>query len=302
MKLGIITDEISQDFAYALGVAREIGSSGVELRTMWESGVHELSPGRIREIGSLLEQHALECYDIAGPVFKCDIGSQREIGRHFDILKRCCEVAYELGCPNVRSFTFWREPSVPIDSVWSKIVELIARAAEIAAEAELTLAVENEYSVYVAGGVMLARLLDQVEPDNVGAIWDPQNALFDPDAEAPYPDGFEAVADRIALCHIKDGVATPDGPKSLPVGEGKAMLAELVGRLKRDGYAGYLSLETHWRPGQDLDEETVRMPRGQAFSGGSAEVAGGSAEVAGGSAEVASRICMANLRRLIEEA
>jgi sugar phosphate isomerase/epimerase len=300
MKLGIITDEISQDLAHALDVAREIGCRGVELRSMWEGGVAELSPRRVKEVAALLEQRSLECYNIAGPVFKCTLGSQREVREHVDILKRCCEVAHGLGAPtvradapHVRAFTFWREPGVALEAVWGRIVEQIARAADVAADAELTLAVENEYSVYVGGGALLARLLGEVEAargtgSNVRAIWDPQNALFDPDAEAPYPDGYEAIADRIAFCHIKDGTMTPEGPKMLPVGDGDAMLAELVARLKRDGYASYLSLETHWRPEEDMDVATVRLPGGATFSGPSAEAG--------------SRLCMANLQRLVGEA
>jgi sugar phosphate isomerase/epimerase len=314
MKLGIITDEISQDLAHALEVARAIGCSGVELRSMWDGRVDELSPRRVREVRSLLEQHSLECYDIAGPVFKCNLGSPREVIAHFDILKRCRDLAHSLlapsvradaphvradaphvraDAPHVRAFTFWREPGVPLEAVWGKIVEQIALAAEIVAEAGLTLAVENEYSVYVGGGALLAKLLDEVEPPNVQAIWDPQNALFDPDAEPPYPDGYEAIKDKIAFCHIKDGVVTADGPKTVPVGDGDALLAELIARLKRDGYDGYLSLETHWRPEGarrpvGLDEAAVCMPGGGTFSGPSAEAG--------------SRLCMANLQRLIEHA
>ncbi len=293
MKLGIITDEISQDFPHALAVAREIGCTGVELRSLWDTGLYELSSSRVRTVRALLDEHALECYNIAGPVFKCDLASQREIAQHFDILKRCCDAAHELGAPNVRAFTFWREPSAPVETVWGRIVELVARAAEVAAEAERTLAIENEHDTYVGGGRMLARLFDEVEPDNVRAIWDPANVVFDPDAEPPYPEGFEAVRERLALCHIKDAAPAGKSAKCVPVGEGDAMLAELLARLTRDAYAGYLSLETHWRPEGELDEQTLRMPGGQAFSAGPAEGLGG--------AEAASRICMANLRRLLDE-
>jgi len=288
MKLGIFTDEISQDFPHAIAVAEEIGCSGVELRSMWKTSVQDLTPARTKEVRALLDEHSLECYNIAGPVFKCSIGSQREIDEHLDIVKRCCDAANEFGSPNIRAFTFWREEGVAVESVWGKLVELIAKAAGIAATAGKTLAIENEFSVLVAGGVMLARLMDEAGAPNIRAIWDPQNAIFDPEAEPPYPDGFEAVADRITFCHIKDGEPTPDGPKMLAVGEGKAMLAELVARLKRDGYTDYLSLETHWRPEGELDEATVRLPGGEAFSGPSAEAG--------------SRLCMANLQRLIEEA
>jgi sugar phosphate isomerase/epimerase len=71
------------------------------------------------------------------------------------------------------------------------------------------------------------------------------------------------------------------------VGEGDAKLKELFSRLKQDGYDGYLSLETHWRPSEQLDKDLVDRPGGAAYSE---------------NAELASRICLENMKKMFEEA
>jgi len=57
---------------------------------------------------------------------------------------------------------------------------------------------------------------------------------------------FPLVKDRIAHCHIKDVVLTPEGPrrkKSCVIGEGIADIAQCVRLLDGIGYDGYLSVE-----------------------------------------------------------
>ena len=41
-KKGVITDEISQDFKTAVDLALKYGLNGIEIRSVWEKGPHEL--------------------------------------------------------------------------------------------------------------------------------------------------------------------------------------------------------------------------------------------------------------------
>ena len=66
----------------------------------------------------------------------------------------------------------------------------------------------------------------------------------------------------IRLVHVKDAKKVDDERigEHMPVGEGDAMLRPLFSRLKQDGYDGYLSLETHWRPTEQLEKDLVEIP------------------------------------------
>ncbi|HDO41575.1 MAG TPA: hypothetical protein ENH03_01575 [Candidatus Bathyarchaeota archaeon] len=54
--------------------------------------------------------------------------------------------------------------------------------------------------------------------------------------------------------------------------------------MKEDGYDGYVSLETHWRPRRKLPEESIIRPRGEEFSYDAKE---------------ASEICIRNLLQIL---
>ncbi|MEM2442928.1 MAG: hypothetical protein QXL20_02895, partial [Candidatus Bathyarchaeia archaeon] len=75
-------------------------------------------------------------------------------------------------------------------------------------------------------------------------------------------------------------------PEWTAVGEGEVAYREQFKALMEDGYRGYLSLETHWRPKRKLSEERIIRPGGEEFSY---------------SGEEASEICMRNLIRVLRE-
>ena len=88
--------------------------------------------------------------------------------------------------------------------------------------------------------------------------------------------------------HLKDARrdSTTGEPKCVPVGKGAIDFRGQLKALKNDNYEGYVSLETHWRPEEELSEEEINLPGGEKFSR---------------LAEKASRICLENLQKLMRE-
>ena len=43
MRLSVITDEISMDLAHALGVMKEYGCTGAEIRSVWGTNIGDLT-------------------------------------------------------------------------------------------------------------------------------------------------------------------------------------------------------------------------------------------------------------------
>ena len=69
--------------------------------------------------------------------------------------------------------------------------------------------------------------------------------------------------------HIKDAKLDADGnPQCVCIGTGAVDYPRLLRALLRDGYQGWLSLETHYRKNAVISEALMHQPGGAAFSEG----------------------------------
>jgi len=283
-KLSVITDEVSQDLETVAKFANRFELDGIEIRTLWNRNPQDLV-NKVSEIKNVLKEYGLKVSAIASPFFKADIDNDKEYREHVDILKKCISLAKNLDANIIRGFTFWRKGR--LDVYLERIVEKFQIPLEIIESEGVLLGIENEYSTFVNNGRALAQFLNRLRSKNVKAIWDPGNDIFDPEGETPYPNGYELVKDKIIHVHIKDGVRKSENgkPECVAFGEGEVDYLGQLRALKKDGYEGYLSLETHWRPGKRLSEEIVSRPGGEEFSS---------------QGEYASEICMRNLLKMLK--
>ncbi|MCS7223106.1 MAG: sugar phosphate isomerase/epimerase [Armatimonadetes bacterium] len=284
MNLAIITDEVSQDLARVVDWALERGVKGLELRSVWGKGPHLLDDREVQRIHDLIKGTGLIVCSIASPFLKCDF-DRSQYEEHLSILKRCAEMAKVLGAPLIRGFTFWRQDPGPS---FEEIAAHLREPAAMLGEEGLILGIENEPSTMATNGRKVRIVLDLLNSPYARAVWDPGNDVFDPEREKPYPDGYETVKDLIGHIHIKDGVwhSEENRFEAVPVGEGEVDYHGQFRALKTDGYKGWISLETHYRPQKPLDERLAQMPRGEEFSYLGDE---------------ASDLCLRNLRRILEE-
>lgn len=261
----VITDEISQDLPVVLEVASAFALDGLEIRTIGGTRVDQLDRAAVGEIRAAVEAAGMRVCAVAPPFYKCDIDSPSERREHLEILRRTIDVAHAFGASLIRTFAFWRTRK--LDDVWERVVASYDEPIEIAQRADVTLAVENEYACLIGTGRELARFLAAVDDERVKALWDPCNAFFAENAEAPFPNGYEAVRDRLVHVHLKDArrFADESTPRLTPLGEGSVDISGQLAALKRDRFEGYVSLETHWRP-ERLDDKTMRLPGGHPFS------------------------------------
>lgn len=281
MQLSVITDEISQDFEHALDVMVEYNVRAAELRGLWGVNIGDLDPAQARRARHALADRGMSVSCLATPIYKCELETDeaavagrmhlakpRGFNEQMDLLKRCIDLAHAFETKLIRTFTFWRHrPMTP--QIEAAIVAAYEEPARLAREAGVILAVENEHACYVGTGAEVARVVAAIGSDHVRICWDPGNALCA--GEQPYPTGYEAVASRLAHVHVKDATLSADGqPQWCVIGDGVIDYAGQFDALRRDGYRGYISLETHYVP-------------------------------QGGAPEDGSRPCLAALRRFIED-
>ncbi len=286
MKLAVFTDEVSQDLETAIRFALPFNLDGVELRTVWEKQVHDLSDDELGRVRAMLAGHNLSVACIASPVFKCELDDSAAQREHLDYLRRCIRAAKLLDTRIIRLFTFWkRGPSAP---VWDRIKQQFRPAVPIAEGEGMILGLENEASTYCATAAETRQFITEIGSSALKAIWDPCNEIYAGDGITPYPDAYRLVEPWMVHLHVKDAYRDPATTEATicPVGDGSVDWKGQLGELLTKEYEGYASLETHWRP-EALAEEVLNRPGGAGFSE---------------SGEYASDLCMRNLLAILAEA
>ncbi len=259
MQLAVVTDEIDTDLAHALDVMLEYGVRGAELRGLWDKNIADAPPEYWQRAKALLDARGMHVVGLASPFYKCDLpgvsvegeagplhsATARGLGEQIALLEHCFDAARFFGTNTVRVFSFWKRGTLTPE-IEEQIVDAFAEPAAMAARAGMTLGLENEHACYLGTGAQTARVLEEINSPHVRAIWDPGNAFMD--GEQPFPTGYEAIKDFVVHVHIKDA-HVPTGsltPKWARVGAGQIDYKGQFAALKASGYAGYVSLETHW--------------------------------------------------------
>lgn len=263
-RLGVITDEISEDFDHALNICSELGIRDIELRSLWNMSLVDHDRATIDRIAATLSNGDFAVVAIASPFLKCHIhGEAAATGRthsaraasrddQWDILERSFEVADRLGAKIVRAFSFWRVDD-PM-SVRDEVADVLREATERTRTAGKLLGLENEHACNVATGEEAAWMLERIPDRALGMIWDPGNEAAR--GSVPYPGGYHLVKDRIHHVHLKDAKAISHDTPFTTMGKGAIAYEDQFRALAADRYDGVLSLETHYKVDGDAERAT----------------------------------------------
>jgi len=256
--IAAITDEFSPDLATALAAMQEIGMTGAELRVLSGKNILDLCDEELDRAAALVEARGFRVISIASPLFKCVLPGSPAVDDRFQqdvfaakytfedqprLAERAFVIANRFGAKIVRVFSFWRtvEPAACFESV----VRELGRMAEKAASQGLTIGLENEHACNIATGAETRRVLDRLDNRNIGVVWDPANAYVS--GENPFPEGYALLPPgRIVHVHAKDCHMEGHKPIWGPLGTRGVEWKGQIAALLKDGYKGYLSLETHW--------------------------------------------------------
>lgn len=272
-QVGVISDEISQDFDHACSVAsQEFGMHYIELRELWGKNLFDLDSKQLSDATGIVKKYNLKVIDIASPLYKVDwpgapkskfspkgdnFNASFTFKQQQDVLDHSVDLAKMFNCERVRGFDFWRLDDVK--PYREDIDQTLAKAADYLGSKNLIFVLENEPSCNTATGEESGRLLAAVQSPHFFLNWDPGNAQYH--GETPFPDGYSHIPkNRINHCHVKDAEKKPNGNGYEWACMGKGLI-DWTGQfraLKADGYRHAVSLETHWR-GAGTPEESSRQ-------------------------------------------
>ena len=170
-------------------------------------------------------------------------------------IKRYIDLANKLGTPYIRIMgdgTAQMRDPVDDETVLSALKSLMPYAEE----KNVTLLVETN-GVY-ANTERLRDLLNQIESDNIGALWDMHHpyCFF---GEKPGKT-VQNLGAYIKFTHIKDSIMENGKVVYKMMGDGDLPIAEIMQALRSINYDGYISLEWLKRYAPDLEDAGVVFP------------------------------------------
>lgn len=267
LRLGVITDGIDRDLRVAAAELTAHGLTGAELQYVGDREVGELRPAQIEEIRELQTRGGFQVTCISRhifsgmPVLDTTPADPRYLAQLAG-LERCLELARTLQAPLVRIMSFRREMILFGDrgadewvvaaGAWDRLLRLMEPAVQLAADRGQALVVETGNTGMICSAALGRRLIEDLgNPAALRVLWDPVNCFFA--GERAFPDGYAQIAGGYAAhIHMKDAKASTERAhvsfRQLGTGDMAAILPDLADALRRDGYAGEMSLECVYRP------------------------------------------------------
>ncbi len=257
IRLGVTSDEIDEDPAKAAEFLHRFGVQYAEVRNIWGKYNTAQPLDKVREARAQFDAQNVKVSIVDTAFFRGAIPADGPaLDKEWTLLDNAMDRADIFGTKLLRTFAFMPAAGGSKDGgVPERAKALLHDAARRAAKRDFRLAIENLKGSYVQTGADSAKLLASVNEPNLGLTWDPNNAASA--GEKSFPDGYRLLNPaRIFHVHLRDFRHKPDGTVEwTAVGAGEFDNFAQITALRKDGFRGSLTLETHWR-----------APEGKAFS------------------------------------
>lgn len=264
-KLGVITDEVTQDIFEAAAFCDKYGLKCMEVRSVNNRSPFDYTDEDVEQIIAAAKKYDLEISAISSPVFKCEYNDEEAIKANVAGFCKCAIMANKMGAKYIRGFDFW-DKEVPVEVRATMYGEIIALCEKY----DVYCALESDPAVHSSTPHKLAELLSAINNPRIKALFDPGNEIWVTGKTSA--DAYDILKPcGIANVHIKDGINNGGKTDGVKVGTGVADFVSIFKKLIADGYSGGVMLETHYRKNTELTEEQLKRPGGADFSDGAYE-------------------------------
>jgi 3-dehydroshikimate dehydratase len=236
--LSAFADEISPDPQVQIDILTRCGVKHIELRSIHQTNVLDLTDVQVQEFKALLDQNGFRLSAIGSPIGKIAIDQPFE--PHLKRFARALELCQVFDTPNIRVFSYYKPDGTTWDQWRGEIMARMTEKVRRAEEAGVRLLHENEHNIYGDDPKRVADLLTTVNSPSFQAAYDAANYVFcgyDPWA------GWQRTKAWTKHFHIKDWKAG-ETHGSL-AGEGQGRIPEVIAEATKAGYDGFATLEPH---------------------------------------------------------
>src|SRR6516164_4188788 len=240
--LSAFADEIGPDPQKQIDVLKSCGVRHIELRSILQTNVLDLTELQVRELKSLLDKNGFRLSAIGSPIGKTKI--DEPFAPHFKRFLRAIELCHVFGTRNIRIFSYYLPDNGEWDNWRREVLDRLWEKTKTAAKAGVRLVHENEHRIYGDDPArvkdLLETVLEQADFANFGAVYDPANYVFcgfDP------WQGWQSTKQWTVHFHIKDW--SRGEAHGCLAGTGEGRIPEVMAEAAAMQYDGFATLEPH---------------------------------------------------------
>ncbi len=233
-------DEISPELDEQLDTLAEESISYMELRSVWNTNVLDLTDGELDRVKSAVAERGISISSIGSPIGKVPVTDP--FGPHLERFRRALHAAEAMRAPYIRVFSFFIPEGQEPDRYREEVLDRMGAMTGEAADAGVMLLHENEKEIYGDVPSRCVDILAGVDSPALRAAWDAAN-FVQCGVTHPYDEGYASLRPYIEYVHVKDALSGTD--RVVPAGEGDGQLPETLSALRASGFDGFFSLEPH---------------------------------------------------------
>lgn len=208
VKVGFITDELTQDFRFAVELAAKLDARGLEVRSVWNKSPPELSKTDLSEIRRLADDGGCSLTVYCSPFGKEPLPTtSKEVQECTSRLHREIERAQILGVKYVRVFPFLRNGDPDPRSAAHAFAAILANSdvpsGMILVETG-TISNTPTATECMEFFAELSMISDARTTYDLGMLWDPGNSIFSDYSKLDPVDELKAALPAIRHLHVKD--------------------------------------------------------------------------------------------------
>lgn len=268
MDIGIVTDEVMRDVAKALEMGAAWGLSRFELREGARKRFPYFTAEEIRATEAAMQQgHQITA--VSPGILKGHVEDKKHREHELnEVLPRAIDLARHVESPVLIVFGFARYDGEP-EQNRLLVLRAFERVAEAAAEADLTVAVENEPRFWIDRPAETAALIEELGHPSFKVNWDPANLYWG--GTLPTYEAFCTLRPHLANVHVKD--YAPDNLEEpwQPLGRGQTPWNEILAWMVAETDLAHVTLETHCEPLITRSKESLDALRALLAEAGNVE-------------------------------
>ncbi len=171
--ISAFADEISSDLEEQVRVLRDEGIAHLELRSVWNKNVLDLSDNEVEEIRRTLRANGIQVSAIGSPIGKVELTVDFDV--YMEKFQRTIDLAEYFGAQYIRIFSFFIPKGRSPDGFREPVMARMKRLVEAAEARDVTLLHENEKGIYGDTPERCLDILQSCASSTLRAAFDPAN-------------------------------------------------------------------------------------------------------------------------------